>query len=170
MFFTPEEHFIETWELNLLIDDKGANSLADFGLDRAFRIQIRMWPHEVMTLWYPSLEMLLGSAPYSTPLDIWSIGTISPELATKKPLFVGDSETNCSGFSKIWKLLTTRFGWIKNIFPKRKPGILKSCQESGWNSPDWLSKMLVYDSAKQIYGKVTLKHPYVDDLDTQIEV
>lgn len=45
-----------------------------------------------MTLWYRSPEVLLGSARYSTPVDIWSIGTIFAELATKKPLFHGDSE------------------------------------------------------------------------------
>jgi len=45
-----------------------------------------------VTLWYRSPEVLLGSARYSTPVDIWSIGTIFAELATKKPLFHGDSE------------------------------------------------------------------------------
>ncbi|KAL1788004.1 cyclin-dependent kinase 1, partial [Sigmodon hispidus] len=38
--------------------------------------------------------VLLGSARYSTPDDIWSIGTIFAEMATKKPLFQGDSETD----------------------------------------------------------------------------
>jgi len=47
-----------------------------------------------VTLWYRSPEVLLGSARYSTPVDIWSIGTIFAELATKKPLFHGDSESD----------------------------------------------------------------------------
>lgn len=53
-----------------------------------------VWPalYQVVTLWYRSPEVLLGSARYSTPVDIWSIGTIFAELATKKPLFHGDSE------------------------------------------------------------------------------
>ena len=45
-----------------------------------------------MTLWYQPPEVFLGSAHYSTSVDIWSIGTIFAELATKKPLFHGDSE------------------------------------------------------------------------------
>ena len=77
---------------NLLIDDKGTIKLADFDLARAFGIPIRVYTHEVVTLWYRSPEVLLGSARYSTPVDIWSIGTIFAELATKKPLFHGDSE------------------------------------------------------------------------------
>lgn len=45
-----------------------------------------------MTLWYRAPEVLLGSPRYSTPVDVWSTGTIFAELATKKPLFHGDSE------------------------------------------------------------------------------
>ena len=47
---------------------------------------------QVVTLWYRAPEVLLGSARYATPVDVWSIGTIFAELATKKPLFHGDSE------------------------------------------------------------------------------
>lgn len=32
-----------------------------------------------------------------------------------------------------------------------------------------LQKMLVYDPAKRISGKMALKHPYFDDLDNQIK-
>jgi len=34
----------------------------------------------------------MGDKIYSTAVDIWSIGCIFVELATKKPLFPGDSE------------------------------------------------------------------------------
>ncbi len=46
----------------------------------------------MVTLWYRAPEVLLGASRYSTPVDVWSIGTIFAELATKKPLFHGDSE------------------------------------------------------------------------------
>ena len=91
-FVTLEEFSTVLKPQNLLIDDKGTIKLADFGLRRAFGIPIRVYTHEVVTLWYRSPEVLLGSARYSTPVDIWSIGTIFAELATKKPLFHGDSE------------------------------------------------------------------------------
>lgn len=48
--------------------------------------------------------MLLGSARYSTPVDIWSIGTIFAEMATKKPLFHGDSEID--QLFRIFRYLT----------------------------------------------------------------
>lgn len=45
-----------------------------------------------MTLWYRAPEILLGSARYSTPVDIWSIGCMFAEMINRRPLFHGDSE------------------------------------------------------------------------------
>ncbi len=72
---------------NLLIDKNGTIKLADFGLARAFGIPVRVYTHEVVTLWYRAPEILLGSSKYSCPIDMWSIGCIMAEMATKKPLF-----------------------------------------------------------------------------------
>ena len=72
---------------NLLIDKNGVIKLADFGLARAFGIPVRVYTHEVVTLWYRAPEILLGAAKYAAPVDIWSIGCIFAEMATKKPLF-----------------------------------------------------------------------------------
>ena len=77
---------------NLLLDSKGVIKLADFGLARAFGIPVRVYTHEVVTLWYRAPEVLLGGQRYSTPVDVWSIGTIFAEMANKNPLFHGDSE------------------------------------------------------------------------------
>jgi len=77
---------------NLLINVQGEVKLADFGLARTFTIPIRMYTHEVVTLWYRAPEILLGSRLYSTSVDIWSIGTIVAEMITKKALFPGDCE------------------------------------------------------------------------------
>ena len=40
-----------------------------------------------MTLWYRAPEILLGATKYSCPVDIWSIGCIMAEMASRKPLF-----------------------------------------------------------------------------------
>ena len=72
---------------NLLIDRSGAIKVADFGLARAFGIPVRVYTHEVVTLWYRAPEILLGANKYSCPVDIWSIGTIFAEMANKRPLF-----------------------------------------------------------------------------------
>lgn len=66
--------------------------LADFGLARAFGVPIGPLTHEVVTLWYRSPEILLGSVKYSTPVDIWSAGCIFAELVNRNALFMGDSE------------------------------------------------------------------------------
>ncbi|KMS94823.1 hypothetical protein BVRB_014990 [Beta vulgaris subsp. vulgaris] len=65
---------------NLLIDRQtSALKLADFGLARAFGIPVRTFTHEVVTLWYRAPEILLGSRHYSTPVDVWTLGTPSEE-------------------------------------------------------------------------------------------
>ncbi|XP_041124767.1 cyclin-dependent kinase 1-B-like isoform X1 [Polyodon spathula] len=159
---------------NLLIDNKGVIKLADFGLARAFGIPVRVYTHEVVTLWYRAPEVLLGSARYSTPVDVWSVGTIFAELATKKPLFHGDSEID--QLFRIFRTLGTPNNDVwpdveslpdyKNSFPKWKSGslssLVKNLDEDGL---DLLAKTLIYDPAKRISAKQSLNHPYFEDLD-----
>ncbi|VDM51332.1 unnamed protein product [Toxocara canis] len=77
---------------NLLVDSRGAIKLADFGLARAIGIPLRAYTHEIVTLWYRAPEILLGCPRYSMAVDVWSIGCIFAEMATRKPIFQGDSE------------------------------------------------------------------------------
>uniref|UniRef100_A0A8C4RIR0 Cyclin-dependent kinase 1 n=1 Tax=Erpetoichthys calabaricus TaxID=27687 RepID=A0A8C4RIR0_ERPCA len=146
---------------NLLIDNKGVIKLADFGLARAFGIPVRVYTHEVVTLWYRAPEVLLGSARYSTPVDVWSIGTIFAELATKKPLFHGDSEID-----QLFRIFRTLGTPNNDVWPDWKPGnlssVVKNLNEDGI---DLLSKMLIYDPAKRISARQALNHSYFDDLD-----
>ena len=65
---------------NLLIDNQGRIKLADFGLARAFGLPVRMYTHEVVTLWYRAPEILLGTKSYSMGVDIWSLGCIFAEM------------------------------------------------------------------------------------------
>ncbi|XP_002737515.1 cyclin-dependent kinase 1-like [Saccoglossus kowalevskii] len=159
---------------NLLIDSKGLIKLADFGLARAFGIPVRVYTHEVVTLWYRAPEVLLGSPRYSTPVDVWSIGCIFSEMATKRPLFHGDSEID--QLFRIFRTLGTPNDEIwpgvsslpdyKPTFPNWSPGQLpaaiKNIDDDG---VDLLKKMLVYDPAYRISAKTALNHPYFEDLD-----
>lgn len=77
---------------NLLVDKNGYIKIGDFGLARAFEIPMRVYTHEVVTLWYRSPEILLGTKQYGPSVDIWSLGCIFAEMSNKKPLFSGDSE------------------------------------------------------------------------------
>ncbi|XP_075697267.1 cyclin-dependent kinase 1 isoform X2 [Rhinoderma darwinii] len=159
---------------NLLIDSKGVIKLADFGLARAFGIPVRVYTHEVVTLWYRAPEVLLGTVRYSTPVDVWSIGTIFAEIATKKPLFHGDSEID--QLFRIFRALGTPSNEVwpeveslqnyKNTFPKWKGGKLASnVKNIDKDGLDLISKMLIYDPIKRISAKCALLHPYFDDLD-----
>lgn len=159
---------------NLLIDKNGIIKLADFGLARAFGIPVRVYTHEVITLWYRAPEILLGSSRYSTPVDVWSIGTIFAEMATKKPLFHGDSEID--QLFRIFRILGTPTDceWpgveslkdYKRTFPKWKKGKLTdSVKNLSDDGIDLLHKCLIYDPAKRISAKAALLHPYFNSLD-----
>ncbi|KAL4712416.1 hypothetical protein ACJJTC_001577 [Scirpophaga incertulas] len=52
---------------NLLINKTGIIKVADFGLGRAFGLPVRVYTHEVVTLWYRAPEILLGSQRASLP-------------------------------------------------------------------------------------------------------
>ena len=47
---------------------------------------------QVVTLWYRAPEILLGAEQYSCAIDVWSVGTIIPEVVSGRPLFAGCSE------------------------------------------------------------------------------
>jgi serine/threonine protein kinase len=55
---------------NLLINSKGQLKLADFGLACAISIPVNTFYHEVVTLWYRALDVLLGSITYNTSIDM----------------------------------------------------------------------------------------------------
>jgi len=158
---------------NLLIDRYGTLKLADFGLARAFGVPIRTYTHEVVTLWYRAPEILLGGKQYSTAVDMWSVGCIFAEMATRAPLFPGDSEID--ELFRIFRTLGTpteetwpgvsQYRDFKPTFPKWSPRplstILPDLEPEGL---DLLSQMLVYEPGKRISSIAAMQHPYFDDL------
>lgn len=169
---------------NLLIDREGSLKLADFGLARAIGIPVRTYTHEVVTLWYRSPEILLGSKHYSTAVDMWSVGCIFAEMACKIPLFPGDSEID--ELYKIFRVLGTpnEFSWpgisdlpnYKADFPcwpevdlecvinSRDPKSEKVSMNLDADGIDLLQKMLIYEPGKRISAKQALLHPYFRDI------
>merc|ERR1719346_147896 len=159
---------------NLLIDKNGSIKLADFGLARAFGIPVRVYTHEVVTLWYRAPEVLLGSPKYSCPIDIWSIGTIFAEMVNRRPLFQGDSEID--QLFRIFRVLktpteelwpgVTQLPDFKPTFPNWQTLNLKNSMKKLESAGlDLLEAMLVYDPSKRISAKKALLHPYFDGLD-----
>jgi len=154
---------------NLLIDKKGSLKIADFGLARPFCVPVRQYTHEVVTLWYRAPEILLGSATYSIPVDMWSAGCIFAEMLAKKPLFPGDSEID--QLFKIFRQLGTPTEEIwhgctslpdyKPSFPKwKKQELGKLFENSHPTAIDLLEKMLIYEPAQRISAREALRHPY----------
>ncbi|KAM0723806.1 hypothetical protein Q7P37_000796 [Cladosporium fusiforme] len=166
---------------NLLIDKEGNLKLADFGLARAFGVPLRTYTHEVVTLWYRAPEILLGGRQYSTGVDMWSVGCIFAEMATRKPLFPGDSEID--EIFKIFRILgtpseadwpgVTSFPDFKSSFPKweRKQDDemvnADGVKVLGENGLDLLESMLVYDPAGRISAKQAVHHPYFAEAPTR---
>lgn len=162
---------------NLLIDSNGVIKLADFGLARAFIIPVRPYTHEVVTLWYRAPEVLLGCPRYATPVDMWSVGCIFAEMATKRPLFHGDSEidqlfrifrTMGTPTEENWPGVTSLKAY-KNTFPCWKRNVCRALvPQLDDTGLDLLEKMLIYDPHKRLNAKSAVLHSYFDDLDKNI--
>jgi len=153
---------------NLLINRDGELKLADFGLARSFGIPVRSYTHEVVTLWYRSPEVLLGSRNYSTPIDLWSIGCIFAEIASGRPLFPGRNDKD--QLLKIFKLLGTPTleDWPGMAhLPQYQQNYTKyKCQSLGKTIPlnqtglHLLEAFLQYDPDKRITAEKAIEHPY----------
>lgn len=162
---------------NLLINKEGIIKVADFGLGRSMGIPVRNYTHEIVTLWYRAPEILLGSARYACAVDIWSIGCIFAEMATRKPLFQGDSEIDQlfrmfrilrTPTEEIWPGVTSLSDY-KGTFPcwtqNQLRNQVKNINEAGM---DLLEKMLTYDPAHRISARAILDHEYFDDFRPEI--
>merc|ERR1719283_609925 len=125
---------------NILISDDHQVKIADFGLGREHGLPICELTHEVVTLWYRPPEILLGKKRYSGSCDVWGIGCILSEMATKSPLFVGDSEID--QLFQIYRVMGTPN-------PKTWPGI-EDLPEYKSVGPKWKKK----DLGQNLNGKL----------------
>lgn len=155
---------------NILVNSKGQIKLCDFGLARTFSVPMKVYTHEIVTLWYRAPEILLGSFSYGTPVDIWSLGCIFAELYQGWPLFHGDSEID--QIFQIFKILgtPTEIDWptifdlpqFKSSFPKFRVQQDQIDQIMGNDriAIDLLQKLLMFDPSKRIAARHALRHQY----------
>jgi serine/threonine protein kinase len=162
---------------NLLVDNRLRLKIADFGLARAYSVPVPKYTHEVVTVWYRAPEILLGSAIYSVPVDLWSVGCVLAEMATGAPLFAGDSEIDTI-FKIFQKLGTpTEADWpglselpdFKPSFPKWPArgweSIGNTAAQVGPDGIDLLRKLTYFDPKKRWSARKALAHPYFADVD-----
>lgn len=88
---------------NILLTAKGVLKLADFGMSRPY--SRRPLTPGVVTIWYRSPELLLGTQHYTPSVDLWSAGLIIGELLLNEPVLPG--ETPIQQLALIVKLIGT---------------------------------------------------------------
>lgn len=163
---------------NLLLNRAGLIKLADFGLARAFTVPLRQYTHEVVTLWYRSPEILLGSSFYSVGVDIWSVACIFAEMFLGRPLFQGDSEID--QLYAIFEVLGTPTGdmWPEMVeFPEYKDSFTKWPKQdlahvipaADPQAIDLMEKMFIYNPATRMSARAALDHAYFDDLPSAVK-
>jgi serine/threonine protein kinase len=107
---------------NLLIGQGNVLKLCDFGLARVLNVPHGDLSLDVVTLWYRAPEILLRQPNYSFPSDMWSVGCVIYEMATKKPLFTGN--TIEEQLTKIFSILgvPTKESWPGMDIYREFPG------------------------------------------------
>lgn len=165
---------------NLLISRNKDLKVADFGLGRSFGIPIKNLSHEVVTLWYRSPDVLLGSRQYGTTVDMWSVGCVFAEMVTCSPLFPGknDAEQLLLIFKflgspnvEVWPSMNSYPNSTNMLSKVEFRENLKPACESVFSTPayerigpqgiDLLRRMLKYEPSQRISAKEALNHPYM---------
>ncbi|XP_066124583.1 serine/threonine-protein kinase MAK isoform X4 [Saccopteryx bilineata] len=154
---------------NLLCMGPELVKIADFGLARELRSQ-PPYTDYVATRWYRAPEVLLRSSVYSSPIDVWAVGSIMAELYTLRPLFPGTSEVD--EIFKICQVLGTpqKSDWPEGYqlassmnfrFPQCVPINLKTLIPNASNEAiQLMTEMLNWDPKKRPTASQALKHPY----------
>ncbi|KAM3928854.1 serine/threonine-protein kinase MAK isoform 2-T2 [Leptodactylus fuscus] len=154
---------------NLLCMGPELVKIADFGLVRELRSQ-PPYTDYVSTRWYRAPEVLLRSLVYSSPIDIWAVGSIMAELYTLRPLFPGTSEVD--EIFKICQVLGTpkKSDWPEGLqlaatmnfrFPQCVPINLKTLIPNASEEALTLMRdMLQWDPKKRPTASQALRYPY----------
>ncbi|KAL4243465.1 hypothetical protein ABKN59_001243 [Abortiporus biennis] len=160
--------------------------LADFGLAREIKSK-PPYTEYVSTRWYRAPEVLLKSRDYSSPVDMWALGTIMAELVNLRPLFPGSGEVD--QVARICDVLgdpcddygiDTRgrpFGggrWPRGVkmakavgfaFPKTQPRDIYSLFDHSVpiQLVHCIADLLKYDPDIRLTSRECLEHPYLQE-------
>ncbi|KFO90776.1 Serine/threonine-protein kinase MAK [Buceros rhinoceros silvestris] len=154
---------------NLLCIGPELVKIADFGLARELRSQ-PPYTDYVSTRWYRAPEVLLRSSVYSSPIDMWAVGSIMAELYTLRPLFPGTSEVD--EIFKICQVLGTpkKSDWPEGYhlasamnfrFPQCVPISLKTLiPNASSEAIQLMSDTLNWNPKRRPTASQALKYPY----------
>jgi serine/threonine protein kinase len=159
---------------NMMIDHDGTLKIGSFSLAR-FEGQKNALTREVVTLRYRCPEILLGADQYSTAIDIWSIGCIIAELASRKPLFQ-EADAEVVQLFLIFRLLgtpteetwpgVTKLRDYNPMFPDWPPKHLGSLfPRLDAHGLDLLAQTLAYDPERRISAAAALDMPFLHEVD-----
>jgi hypothetical protein len=146
---------------NILVDNNHIK-LCDFNC--SIQVSSLHKLEQMVTLWYRSPELLLGSKDYGTEIDIWSAGCILAEMYLGRPLFNGYSERE--QLDNIFKLLGTPdkdselMTHAKNIDIIPKSSYKRTSISIDPSCDDLLNKMLEMNPGMRITASDALKHNY----------
>lgn len=101
---------------NLLVTRNNVLKIADWGLARSYYSADQKFTNPVVTQWYRSPELLLGSTGYGSEIDMWSIGCLFAEMKMRPhtPLLPGKDDIN--QLEMIYQLLGTPTGEVESTF------------------------------------------------------
>lgn len=159
----------------LINENDNTVKLSGFSYSRKF--PSRKLTMEVTRLWYRAPEILLGMKNYTQQVDIFGIGCIFAELASKEVLFTGRSEIDHlykifrqlgSPDESTWNGVSTLENW--NVeFPKwqKTPFDEKIRNQLSLQGLDLLGLCLVCDPTRRILAKDALTHEYFKDVNEE---
>jgi serine/threonine protein kinase len=158
---------------NLLVGEGANLKIGGFGLSRRVTIPGGVYTHEVITVWYRPLEILLGDKTYNLSVDMWSCGCILGEMALNRPLFPCRYEIGVifKIFAKLGTPTEQQWKGLENLpdfkrsFPKWSRTPLGADQDLfaqlGREGLELLEGLLQYDPAERTSARTALQLDYL---------
>lgn len=162
---------------NLLLNANCDLKVCDFGLARSVRTadpggETGFMTEYVATRWYRAPEIMLTFKQYTKAIDVWSVGCITAEMLTGRPLFPGrDYHHQLSlildvlgtpTLDEFYAINSRRSrDYIRAMPFRKRKDFSKLFPKASPEALDFLSKTLTFDPKKRLTVEECLEHPYL---------